>query len=571
MPRFLRITIPSLVAVAVAVVIGCRGGQPAPPGEPQPESVEPPDGPAWFEDITARAGLTFTHGPGDVSQYLMHQSIGSGCAIHDLNGDGRPELVLLSSGGAQSNYTNALYRQKADGTFEDVTRGSGLDFAGWNMGIATGDVNNDGQPDLLITQANGARLLLNRGGLTFLDVTDAAGVRNPEWGTSCAMFDVDRDGWLDLLVVNYVNYDPSRPCLAPGGERDYCSPAVFPVTASRLFRNRGSSPPTFEDVTEKSGLGEKRGPGLGMAIADLSGDGWPDIFVANDGRPNHLWVNQRDGTFREEALARGAARAAGGEAFAGMGAALGDVDHDGLLDVFVSHLTSETNTLWQQGPAGRFRDQSTPWGLTAVRRRGTGFGTVLADFDHSGTLDIAVVNGRVTREQFPRPKPGLAEHWQPYAERNQIFSNVGTAFRDVSHNNPALCGYFTVARGLACGDVDGDGAPDLLVNAIGERARLLRNVARERGNWVAVRAIDPQLGRDAIGARVEVGSAGVKRARVVGSSEGFLSAGPAAVHFGLGSAGAIEEFAVTWPEGSREVFAGGAVNRVVELRRGTGK
>jgi hypothetical protein len=402
-------------------------------------------------------------------------------------------------------------------------------------------------------------------------VSDQAGIENSEWGTSCTIFDHDRDGWLDLFIVNYVDYDPTRPCLAPGGERDYCSPAVFPVTASRLFRNRGGSPPTFEDVTEKSGLGEKRGPGLGVAIADFTGDGWPDAFVANDGRPNHLWVNQRDGTFREEALARGAARSAGGEAFAGMGVALGDVNQDGLLDLFVSHLTSETNTLWQQGPAGQFRDQSTAWGLTAIKRRGTGFGTVLGDFDHDGTLDIAVVNGRVTRDQFPRPKPGLAPHWEPYAERSQVFASTGTAFRDVSHNNSAFSGYFTVARGLACGDVDGDGASDLLVNAIGEPARLFRNVARDRGHWLLVRAVDPALNRDAVGAEVVVRAGGVKRVRMVSSSEGYLSAGPATVHVGLGSSRAIEEIEVAWPDGSREIFPGGAADRVVELRKGAGR
>jgi hypothetical protein len=205
-----------------------------------------------------------------------------------------------------------------------------------------------------------------------------------------------------------------------------------------------------------------------------------------------------------------------------------------------------------------------------MKRRGTGFGTVMADFNLNGTLDIAVVNGRVTREQLPRPKPGLAAHWEPYAERNQIFANTGQAFRDVSHNNPALCGYFTVARGLACGDVDGDGATDLLVNAIGERARLFRNVARDRGNWIVVRAFDGGLNREAVGAKVAVRAGGVERVRVVSSSEGFLSAGPASAHFGLGPARMIDEFSVAWQDGSRETFPGGAVNRVVELRKGTG-
>jgi hypothetical protein len=253
-----------------------------------------------------------------------------------------------------------------------------------------------------------------------------------------------------------------------------------------------------------------------------------------------------------------------------MGAALGDVDNDGLLDLFVSHLTTETNTLWQQGPAGRFRDRSLAWGLTAMKARGTGFGTLMADFDHDGRLDIAVVNGRVTREQLPRSKPGLSAHWQPYAERNQVFANTGAAFRDVSRNNPALCGYFTVGRGLACGDVDGDGAPDLLVNAIGEKARLFRNVAPERGHWLAVRAVDPALKRDAVGATIAVRAGDVRHVRVVASSEGYLSAGPSTAHFGLGAARAVDEIEVVWPDGTRESFPGGATYRRVELRKGSG-
>jgi hypothetical protein len=325
-------------------------------------------------------------------------------------------------------------------------------------------------------------------------------------------------------------------------------------------------------VTVKSRVGERPGPGLGVAVLDCDGDGWLDIFVANDGQPNHLWVNKRDGTFAEEALSRGAARSVMGQAFAGMGVAVGDVDNDGLFDLYVTHLTSETNTLWKQGPRGQFRDLSAGWGLTTTRWRGTGFGTLMADFDNDGLLDIAVVNGRVSRESgAPVKKPGLAPHWEPYGERNQLFANAGGGkFKDVSHNNPAFCGYFTVARGLACGDVDGDGAPDLLVNAIGEKARLLKGVAPARGHWVAVRAIDPAANRDAIGAEVAVRAGGVRRVRSVGSSDSYLSAGPPVAHFGLGQAAAVEAFEVRWPDGTREEFPGGPANRHVELRKGAG-
>ena len=210
--------------------------------------------------------------------------------------------------------------------------------------------------------------------------------------------------------------------------------------------------------------------------------------------PNHLWINQKNGSFVEEGLPRGAARTDEGWAYAGMGIAIGDLDNTGLLDLYVTHLAQQSNTLWKQGPPGVFHDLTKTYGLNKAHWRGTGFGTVLADFDNDGWPDIAIANGAIYRESKPRPKPGLAPHWQPYGERNQVFANVGgKTFRDVSHNNSALCGYFTVARGLACGDIDGDGGLDLLVNAAGEKARLFRNVAPNRGHWVSVRAFDPVL------------------------------------------------------------------------------
>jgi hypothetical protein len=571
------------IPIALATFIGCHEGRPTtPPATQRPDELEAPDGPAWFEDITDKVGLNFVHDPGtDLDKCLLYQCMGSGCAIADLDGDGRPDLILLTNAGPHSQSTNKIYRQRPDGTFEDVSAGSGLDFPGWNMGIAIGDVNNDGKPDILITQLHGVKLLLNKGGMKFEDVTVEAGLTNLQWGTSAAFLDYDRDGWLDLFIVNYVDYDPAIRCYAPDGNPSYCAPNTFQGSSSKLFRNRGREIArdqqivlprvAFEDVTVKSRIGDKPGPGLGVVAADFDGDGWPDIFVANDAAPNHLWINKRDGTFSEEAIARGVARTAMGQAYAGMGIAVGDVGNQGLLDLYVTHLTEETNTLWKQGPRGYFRDMTPVWGLTGMRWRGTGFGTLMGDFDNDGWLDIAVVNGRIRREATPRPKPGLSKHWEPYAERNQVFANVeGKKFRDVSLNNQSLCGYYTVARGLACGDINGDGGLDLLVNAAGEKARLFKNIVPNRGHWLFVRAIDESLKRDAIGAEIRLSSGDVHLLRVIGSGESYLSANPLIAHFGLGHLSKADEFEVTWPDGTRERFPGGPADTTFQLRKGSG-
>ena len=433
--------------------LGCVNASSPPTVAP----AEVADGPAWFEDVTDAAGLDFVHDCGSPDTYFMPQVMGSGCAfIHD--GDGTVYVYLLQNGGPKSKSTNRLYKKLADGRFRDVSEGSGLDIAGHNMGVAVADVNNDGLPDVLVTQFGGIRLFLNRGGGHFEDVTDESGLSNPLWATSAAFLDYNRDGWLDLVVINYLDYDKDQQCFSPRGERTYCTPPHFRAVCSKLFRNLGPRPAAdgkpaarvhFEDVSFQSGIGRMPGMGLGVVCADFDGDGWPDIFVANDGEPNRLWINRHDGTFVDQAPTRGVAYTTMGKAYAGMGIALGDTTNDGLLDLFVTHLSEESNTLWKQGPPGRFTDRTAESGLAAARWRGTGFGALMADFDLDGSLDVAVVNGRVYQGGIAR-NTGLG-FWEPYAERNQLFANDGAGqFRDLSLNNKAFCGRWNVARGLAC-------------------------------------------------------------------------------------------------------------------------
>jgi hypothetical protein len=445
------------------------------------------------------------------------------------------------------------------------------------MGVAVGDVDNDGKPDVFITEYNRVRLFHNLGGGKFGEVTHEAGITNEHWGMSAAFFDYDRDGWLDLVIVNYVDYSHSNKCQDPQGKPIFCGPSGFPGTISRLFHNLGARDGgiRFEDVTMSSGLGKLPGPGLGVVCADANGDHWPDLLIANDGHVNWLLINQRNGKFTEEAATRGIAYNEMGAVQANMGIALGDADSDGLFDILVTHLSTETHVLWKQGPRGYFQDRTAPSRVAASAWRGTGFGTVFSDLNNDGAPDLVVANGGIKRlsiDTAPHGKANTDPFWNGFEQRNQILANDGRgAFIDRSADELAFSGTAAVSRGLAFGDLDNDGGPDLIVTRIATSARVYRNAA-PRGRWLTVRVIDPALGgRDAYGAEVVVNASGRRQTVWVNPSQSYLCSNDPRAHFGLGSATRIESVNVIWPDGSEEQFPGVAADQFITLRKGSGQ
>ncbi|HVS66295.1 MAG TPA: CRTAC1 family protein [Thermoanaerobaculia bacterium] len=514
-------------------------------------------------DVTAESGIDFVHHTGSNYDYALPRIMGGGAAVFDANGDGRPDLYLIAPAGA-----NVLYLQGADGRFADATERSGLADEGYGMGCAVGDVDNDGDLDVYVTNWGPDVLYRNRGNGTFEDVTERAGVATSGVSASATFLDYDRDGLLDLFVTRYVRFDPERRCVQDGARRDFCGPAQFPGESDVLYRNLGDA--RFADVSQEAGIRSLEDAGLGVVAADVDDDGWIDVYVANDADPNHLWINQRDGTFVEDGLLMGAALNRFGAAEAGMGVVAGDADADGDLDLFVTNLFEESNTLYENDGAGGFLDATVERGLAVPSVGYTGFGTAFADLDNDSDLDLAMVNGAVKR----RPSalsPRADWPWAAYAEPNQILLNDGNGrYAEVTSGCGAFCAEIEISRGLIAADLDADGDLDLVVTNLEGPTRIYRNEGAERRSWIQLRVVDPELEREALGARVKIVTAAAELVRHVTPIGGYLTGGEALIHVGLGAEERVERYEVRWPGGELETFTGGPARRVVELRRGEG-
>ena len=526
-----------------------------------------------FVDAQESAGLDFRHFNGMTGELYLPEITGSGAALFDYDNDGDLDVYLVQGAmigegkslkaailpwqGSDSP-RDQLYRNDlqtdAKGVrrlrFTNVTKESGILAEGYGIGVAVGDINDDGWLDLYVTNLGSNQMFLNQGDGTFSDVTAKSGTDDPRWSTSAAFLDYDRDGRLDLFLTNYVDFSVTRnpTCYATSSARDYCGPDAYQPVSDRLFRNRGEG--IFEDVSSTSGIYREFGAGLGVATADFNGDGWTDIYVANDGDPNQLWMNQKDGSFRNEALWSGAALNRVGQAEAGMGVDAADFDGDGDEDLFVTHLTEETNTLYVNQGDGVFDDRTIETGLHMPSFSFTGFGTGWLDFDNDGWLDLLALNGAV------RILSDLAREGNPYplGQSNQLFQNTGAlSFRDVTDRAGTSFQLKEVSRGAALGDVDNDGDTDVLVVNNSGPARLLLNQVGNRRHWLGLRLLDRAGRRDMLETRVEIllpnDSVLWRRVRTGGS---YCSSQDPRVLVGLGPWDAVKMVRVHWPSGQAE-------------------
>lgn len=555
------------MAALLVVLAGAAHAQETAP-EAVPEAVSDALG-AWFMEAAAERGLSFVHVSGHApGRFLFPEIHAGGAALFDADGDGDLDAYLVQSGGLTVAVTerpgNRLFLNRGDGRFEDATDGSGADHRGFGMGVAAGDYDGDGKVDLYVTNVGPNVLLRNLGGGRFEDVTAKAGVGTSGWGASAAFVDYDLDGDLDLFSVNYLNWsaDDEAECFDATGRRTYCGPANYNSPAPDvLYRNDGGG--RFSDVTAEARMSVAFGTGLGVTTGDFDGNGWPDLFVANDNMLDQLWLNQGDGTFREEAIFRGCAADASGKPKAGMGVSAADVDDDGDLDLLVCNLSGESDSLFLND-GGYFADRTGASGLAAVSRALTRFGLGWVDFDNDGVLDLYQANGAIARQGR------IFIESDPYAEPNLLIRGLpGPKYEEVLPRGGTVRELIATSRAAVFGDVDGDGGVDILVVNRDAAPYLLMNRASARGRFLRVRVVTDS-GADALGATVMVDLGERRIAREVRAAYSYQASNDPVVHIGLGLAAKVDALEVRWPDGLRRCLGEQAADRLVVARRSSG-
>ena len=526
----------SIAATLTAAIIACIALLAAPP-------------PITFTDVTAQAGIHFVHNAGRAGKRYLPETLGAGCAFFDADGDGWQDILLVNGknwkpGGKRS--LPALYRNNHNGTFTDVTAGSGLDVEMYGIGVAIADYDNDGREDVYITALEGDRLFHNEGNGKFKDVTKAAGIQNANFGTSAAWLDYDRDGKVDLFVANYVQWKPENDlwCSLDGSTKSYCTPESYKGTRSRLYHNLGGG--RFEEVAERAGVGDPTSKSLGIAVLDYNGDGWPDLFVANDTQPNKLYRNQQNGTFKEEGMTAGVAYGEDGVARGAMGADAADYDRSGRPHLLVGNFSNQMLGLYHNEGNGLFVDEAPSSTVGRASLLTLAFGVFFFDYDLDGYPDILAANGHI-EDEIGRVQPKVS-----YREAPLLFHNLGnhkfenaTAAAGDAFNRPI------VARGAAYADFDHDGDLDVLISTNNGPAYLFRNDGGNRNHWLSVRLRGTKSNHDGIGAVVRIESASGKQWTMVRSGSSYCSQSDLAVTFGLGkdTAATVE---VDWPSGAKQ-------------------
>jgi hypothetical protein len=534
--------------------------------------------PIRFEDVAARAGVHFVVENSPTPEKHQPETMPAGVALFDYDGDGLLDIYLVNGAEMPSlvktdpKYSNRLFHNNGDGTFTEVTEHAGVAGAGYGMGVAVGDYDNDGWPDLFVANVNGTQLFHNNGDGTFTDVTAKAGLSGAThsgrkmWSIAAGWFDYNRDGLLDLFVVNYVDWDPryEPACMGLNG-RGYCHPDSFPPLTNTLYRNNGDG--TFTDVSAETGISKVEGRGMGVAFADYDNDGWPDIFVANDNSPNLLFHNLGGKRFEEVGIQAGVAYNEDGNVLAGMGVDFRDVNNDGLPDIWHTAIENETFPLYLNNGKGAFVNAGQQSRLANLTRLMSGWSNGIVDLDNDGWKDLVVARSNVMDniEQISR-------HFR-YAEPNSVFRNLGNGqFEDVSAAAGADFTRPAPHRGLAYGDLDNDGRVDLVITALGAPVSVLRNVTQTHNHWILLKLVGTKSNRMGLGAQIRVTTDDGRRLyNEATTSTGYAASSDPRVHFGLGGSRVIREIEIRWPSGTRQLLHDVTADRLMVITEsGTG-